>query len=284
MKMPYLALYTGDWLKDPCLTLCSPATRGIWIDAICAMHELRVGTLTGTPDQLARVLRCSSPDLHAAFGELKTTKAADVRECNGLVTLICRRMVHEAKARQQTVERVHQHRETQMKRKCNAPCNAVVTPLFKSVSSTAHSALALESAKDLPPPAKAGTPKGVNRPTRFVAPSLTEVAGYMRERCWADAERMAQKFVDHYATCGWVQGKAKKPIKDWKAAVRTWENEGDGVKFEARESDAPVLGASYAGACCVCGRPGRGMVVDGRKLEPFCRECEQGVNQATGVA
>ena len=32
----------------------------------------------------------------------------------------------------------------------------------------------------------------------------------------------AEKFVDFYTVNGWVQGKSK-PIKDWKAAVRTWE-------------------------------------------------------------
>ena len=30
-------------------------------------------------------------------------------------------------------------------------------------------------------------------------------------------------FIDFYDVNGWVQGKACKPIKDWKACVRTWE-------------------------------------------------------------
>jgi len=285
-KVPAMMWYVGDWFKDPCVSICSPATRGIWFDALCRMHDLRRGTLTGTPDQLARALRCTVTDFHAAMRELQTTETGVVRESNGVLTLVSRRLQREQKAREDGALRFKRHYKKQSLTQIKRESNANLTPSSSSASSSAsaHSALALESSKDLPPPAKAGTPKGVNRPTRFVAPSLTEVAGYMRERRWADAERMAQKFVDHYATCGWVQGKAKKPIKDWKAAVRTWENEGDGVKFEARESDAPVLGASYAGACCVCGRPGRGMVVDGRKLEAFCRECEQGVDQATGVA
>lgn len=55
---------------------------------------------------------------------------------------------------------------------------------------------------------------------RFVPPSVEEVAGYCRERgnC-VDAE----KFVDFYASKGWVVGKAK--MRDWRAAVRTWERE-----------------------------------------------------------
>ena len=52
----------------------------------------------------------------------------------------------------------------------------------------------------------------------FVAPSVDEVAAYCRERGnGIDAER----FVSYYESIGWVVGKTK--MKDWKAAVRTWE-------------------------------------------------------------
>ena len=54
---------------------------------------------------------------------------------------------------------------------------------------------------------------------RFVPPTLEEVKAYCLERKnGVDAER----FYDYYSTNGWVQGK-NKPIKDWKACVRTWE-------------------------------------------------------------
>lgn len=54
---------------------------------------------------------------------------------------------------------------------------------------------------------------------RFTPPSLEEVKAYCAERKNnVDAER----FIDYYTTNGWVQGKGK-PIKDWKAAIRTWE-------------------------------------------------------------
>ena len=35
----------------------------------------------------------------------------------------------------------------------------------------------------------------------------------------------AQSFVDFYESKGWVVGKS--PMKDWKAAVRTWEQRDD---------------------------------------------------------
>jgi hypothetical protein len=110
-KVPYIPFYTGDWLKDPKLSMCSPATRGIWVDAVCAMHESdRSGSLTGTPDQLARVLRCTPSDLHPAIAELISTGAADVREHNGFVTLINRRMKREYEHRKKAAERQRSHR------------------------------------------------------------------------------------------------------------------------------------------------------------------------------
>lgn len=54
---------------------------------------------------------------------------------------------------------------------------------------------------------------------RFSPPTKEEVQAYCDERKNnVDVER----FIDFYTANGWVQGKGK-PIKDWKAAVRTWE-------------------------------------------------------------
>lgn len=63
--------------------------------------------------------------------------------------------------------------------------------------------------KSSPPPTKT---------KRFIKPSLAEVKTYCQERQNnVDAER----FVDYYEANGWKVG--KNPMKDWKAAVRTWE-------------------------------------------------------------
>ena len=56
-------------------------------------------------------------------------------------------------------------------------------------------------------------------PKRFVKPTVEEVAAYCAERKnGVDAER----FVDFYESKGWKVGNT--PMKDWKAAVRNWEN------------------------------------------------------------
>lgn len=53
---------------------------------------------------------------------------------------------------------------------------------------------------------------------RFVRPSVDEVRAYCEER---GNGIDPQDFVDFYESKGWVVGKS--PMKDWKAAVRTWE-------------------------------------------------------------
>ena len=63
---------------------------------------------------------------------------------------------------------------------------------------------------------KAATPP--TREARFSPPSLSEVQAYISERGSAVD---AQQFVDFYASKGWMVGKNR--MKDWKAAVRTWE-------------------------------------------------------------
>lgn len=53
---------------------------------------------------------------------------------------------------------------------------------------------------------------------RFTPPTVEQVAEYCRER---GNTVDAQRFVDHYTSNGWMVGRTK--MKDWKAAVRTWE-------------------------------------------------------------
>ncbi len=61
---------------------------------------------------------------------------------------------------------------------------------------------------------------GGKRTAAFVPPTVEEVAAHCRERKnTIDAEQ----FVAHYTANGWVQGNSKKPVRDWKACIVTWE-------------------------------------------------------------
>jgi hypothetical protein len=59
------------------------------------------------------------------------------------------------------------------------------------------------------------------RRARFTPPTLEEVRAYCLER---NNGVDAQHFLDYYSANGWKVG--RNPMKDWKAAVRTWERNG----------------------------------------------------------
>lgn len=73
---------------------------------------------------------------------------------------------------------------------------------------------------------------------KFVPPKLEEVENYCRERGNAVD---ASQFVDYYVSVGWKVG--KQSMKDWKAAVRTWERR-DGANLprtKASQNNADSL-------------------------------------------
>lgn len=60
--------------------------------------------------------------------------------------------------------------------------------------------------------------KVAQKKEKFKPPSVDEVQSYCNER---KNEIQAYKFVNFYQSKGWKVG--NQPMKDWKAAVRTWE-------------------------------------------------------------
>ena len=71
--------------------------------------------------------------------------------------------------------------------------------------------------------------KGVKEKTaaRFTPPTTEEVTKYCQSR---KNDVDPQRFVDFYASKGWKIGSS--PMKDWKAAVRTWEQRSDAVPIQ----------------------------------------------------
>lgn len=76
-------------------------------------------------------------------------------------------------------------------------------------------------------------------------PTLEEVRAYCVER---GNNIDPQTFLDHYEAVGWRYGKGVgKPIKDWKAAVRTWEQRRREDSSAIKDPDAPQPGAKHYG-------------------------------------
>ena len=97
--------------------------------------------------------------------------------------------------------------------------------------------ISLDKSKDTP---QRGEPTPKRERKRFTPPKLEDVEAYCRER---QNGIDAAKFVDYYEAVGWKVG--KQPMKDWKAAVRTWERrDASNASSQAKKEEtyrAPVF-------------------------------------------
>lgn len=110
----------------------------------------------------------------------------------------------------ESAERVRRHRG-----KKALQCNAEVTEGNKLVT---ESNTEIEIEKELD---KDKEKSKREKAKRFTPPTLEEVQAYCLER---NNNVDAQHFIDYYTSNGWQVGKNK--MKNWQAAVRTWERNG----------------------------------------------------------
>lgn len=87
-------------------------------------------------------------------------------------------------------------------------------------------------------------PKASPKRKTFKKPSLEDVFSYCKER---NNQVNAEQFIDHYESNGWRVG--KNPMKNWKAAVRTWERSSTGANANGKNREiGRKLSASEIGA------------------------------------
>ena len=74
---------------------------------------------------------------------------------------------------------------------------------------------------------------------RFIKPTIEEIKAYCSER---RNNVDAESFYDFYESKGWYVG--KNPMKDWKAAVRTWEKNSYGKNNRQSQPDVDTSWAA----------------------------------------
>ena len=128
--------------------------------------------------------------------------------------------------REQTRKRVAAHRSRQAQKALpasNDTCNVTVTQ-GNATEEEREEDLDIKNKKDhMGDPADAPERKRSTRKV-FIPPTVEEVRAYCEER---GNNVDPEAFVDFYMSKGWMINKNK--MKDWKAAVRTWER-GDNRK------------------------------------------------------
>lgn len=108
-KQWWIKFETRLWHSDTGIGFCSLATRGFWLELLCAMHLQGAYEITGSYEQIARIGRCETSEAAKAIVELKAQKVADVTLGHGNVTVRSRRFYREHKARENS--RLRKQRE-----------------------------------------------------------------------------------------------------------------------------------------------------------------------------
>jgi len=103
LKRPAFQFYPADWRKDPALSTCSLAARGLWIELMCVAHEsdeYGVLSINGSPmtiQQIARTVGESPALVSKLLSEIEQSgvSSRDERGC-----LLSRRMVKDERLRE----------------------------------------------------------------------------------------------------------------------------------------------------------------------------------------
>ncbi|MGN0805373.1 MAG: phage replisome organizer N-terminal domain-containing protein [Candidatus Coproplasma sp.] len=128
----------------------------------------------------------------------------------------------------QGAERVRRHRALKAQERKALQCNGNVTECNIDID--------IEKDKDIEIRGKRESTK--KTASRFTPPTLDDVKAYCLER---GNNVDAQRFIDYYTANGWKVG--RNSMKDWKAAVRTWERSDENKPAPRRnQSD----GSEYA--------------------------------------
>lgn len=136
--------------------------------------------------------------------------------------------IHNYIAKDRFKETVYQEERSQLEVKDNGAYTldtSCIQDVYKSVTQ-------VRLGKDRLGEDRLGKDRGAGEGTtkRFHPPTAEEVQAYCLER---ENGIDAQRFIDYYESNGWKVG--KNPMKNWKAAVRTWESKEKKPKAQTFE-------------------------------------------------
>lgn len=236
---PYFPLYVQDYLTDEKLSPCSLSTQGVYIRIMCAFHKSETygGILfKQIPKQnfssieyfayvLSRQVGISQQEVRDAIEELLFFGVLEIRGENGVDFLFQKRMERDFKISlmRSNVAKKGGGNPVLFKQKSKQKLSKQFKQIDKQNTEYEYVYENENEYKKI----KVGI-------GGFKKPSLEDVKSYCNER--GNKVDPAQWF-DYYESNGWKVG--KNSMKDWKAAVRTWEksnykNSNDGKSEQQR--------------------------------------------------
>ena len=228
MKRPAFQFYPADWLRDTALRTCSCEARGLWMDMICYMHEgnpyghLKVNQKVILPANLASMAGVNLEQILRLLDELEEAGVFS-RDEEGCI--FSRRMIKDEKLRELRASGGKLGGNPalvnpKVNPKVNLPPNL---PPGGKVKQKPPPSSSLSSSSSASPIEEDGHEDSVLDPAapkakKFSPPTMEDVLEYSASL--APPFSQPEKWMAHYQSNGWKVG--KNPMKDWKAAIRTW--------------------------------------------------------------
>lgn len=103
MKRPAFQFYPADWRKDPALSICSLAARGLWIEMMCIAHEsdeYGVLVVAGNPMTAQHIARSVGESLAVVKRLLAELEEAGVFSRDERGCIYSRRMCKDERSRE----------------------------------------------------------------------------------------------------------------------------------------------------------------------------------------
>lgn len=207
--VPYMKFYIGDYLGDT--QHLTTFQHGAYLLLIMAYWQRR-GPLPNDDEKLARIVGCASADwLQCKSDVLAFFDIEDGLLYHGRIERELESVADISEKRRGAAYKkwntLHQPDAIAKQEQSNG--NAI--DMLSHIHSHSHI-----HSSNIEPKER----EEADKPPRqtFVKPSFDEIKAYCKER---SNTVDPQRFIDFYESKGWMIGKNK--MKDWRAAVRTWE-------------------------------------------------------------
>ena len=236
MKRPAFQFYPADWRKDPALSACSLAARGLWIELMCIAHEgdnyghLSINGKPMTTQQVARMVGESPTTVVKLMTELEDANVFSRSEDGSIYS---RRMVRDERIRNVRADagrlggnpNLLKQKDKQIKKQeGEQTAEQNITPS----SSTSVTSPSLRS----------GEVRASRLPDDWQLPDPWREWA-VNERPELDVQRTADSFADYW------RGKAGKDGRkvDWLATWRNWVR-NERTQAQRRQPSEPKYAAA----------------------------------------
>ena len=271
---PWMKWWVGDWRKNPKLKLLSAEARGVWLESLCAMHELNACEMTGTVRELSKMAGVEKDEMERAIAELEKYGVADIEwDRSGTLpqlSLVSRRRKREDESTSYERERKKKYRESIKENDSSQSCPTNV-PLSDSVSvSVSASNKRKKVSKSEIEALYQHYPKKVGKRAALVA--ITKAIERIADRV-EDPVKWMDERVALFARSPVGQGSFCPHPSTWFNQDRFDDDVGEWQKTEKKER--PKWGetdkVAKSRSCCVCG----GKATHSYQTKNYCEQHDQ---------